>query len=424
MTDPTPSPLPACASAALPAPEVAVCMDVPAHRQLPDLHTASVTAPSAAAHAASQSDVTLASTRASVQPGTSAIVSAAPEPASGNRSTPPIETASAPAVVVPEIPVRGEATAPVMPAGPGLELVVRTGADGSFSLWSEAFGEGFHSGRGALREARETFLNPSELQRFQPGSRIRVLEVCVGTGCNLAALLEACSSRQLRLDWTGLELDPQPLRLALSQPAFRAPWQPGTLRVLEHLQRRGEWQDGAEGSASRARMLWGDARQTLQRLQQHQAGRFDLIWHDAFSPQRCPQLWSLEFLGDQTRLLRSEGRWISYSSAAAVREALRLAGLQLAALQLQPYAVNHGQIWSGGTIASPSALPPSDLWRELSAMEQEHLACAAGEPYRDSSRTAPAAEMLAARQQAQAEALANGSRSSSSAWRRRWSVQG
>jgi hypothetical protein len=42
------------------------------------------------------------------------------------------------------------------------------GADGSFSLWSHSFGEGFHSGRGALREARETFLAPSQLERFPP----------------------------------------------------------------------------------------------------------------------------------------------------------------------------------------------------------------------------------------------------------------
>lgn len=308
--------------------------------------------------------------------------------------------------------------------GPGQGLVVRMGADGSFSLWSEAFGEGFHSARGALREARETFLDPSELQRFPPGSRLRVLEVCVGTGCNLAVLLEACRARGLQLDWTGLELDPEPLRLALSQPAFRAAWQTGTLQVLEQLRQSGDWRGAEQQAASRAQLFWGDARRTLQRLRAAQVGGFDLIWHDAFSPQRCPQLWSLEFLRDLTGLLRPEGRWISYSSAAAVRQALQQAGLWLAALQLQPYAVSHGQIWSGGTMASPCAFPPSALWRELSAMEREHLASSAGEPYRDPSGTATTEQILVARQQAQAESLATGRRGSSSAWRRRWGVQG
>lgn len=313
--------------------------------------------------------------------------------------------------------------APQAAGGPGQGLVVRTGGDGSFSLWSEAFAEGFHSGRGALREARETFLHPSELERFASGSTIHVLEVCVGTGCNLAVLHEACSQRGLHLDWSGLELDPEPLRLALSQPAFRAPWQPGTLQVLDQLQQAGGWHAGVEGTASCGRMVWGDARQTLQRLQDGQPGRFDLIWHDAFSPQRCPQLWSLEFLRRLTGLLRPGGRWISYCSAAAVREALQQAGLQLVSLQRHSDVVSHGQLWSGGTVASPSALPPSGLWRPLSAMERAHLASAAGEPYRDPSGTAPADQILAERQQAQAEALANGRRGSSSAWRRCWGLE-
>ncbi|MFM7085791.1 MAG: MnmC family methyltransferase [Cyanobium sp.] len=342
------------------------------------------------------------------------------------------------------------------PPQPGQGLTMRTGRDGSFSLWSESFQEGFHSGRGAVREARETFLQPSELQRFSPGSTLRVLEVCVGTGCNLAVLLEACASRGLHLDWTGLELDPEPLRLALAQPHFRAPWQPQTLRILEQLQTAGAWSIKAGGevatasqtaasnaratgsdadrsaqkrsepvqSSSCGRMLWGDARQMLQQRRRQKSAAFDLIWHDAFSPQRCPQLWTLEFLGDLTRLLGPEGRWISYCSAAAVREALRLTGLQLVALPSARNSANPPQAWSGGTVASPSALPASPLWRALSPMELEHLASSAAEPYRDPTGAATAEAILSARQQAQAEALACGTRSSSSAWRRRWRLEG
>ena len=63
--------------------------------------------------------------------------------------------------------------------------------DGSFSLFSTAVGEGFHSGRGALAEARSKFVAPAALERWGPGARLRVVDVCVGTGCNTAALLEA-----------------------------------------------------------------------------------------------------------------------------------------------------------------------------------------------------------------------------------------
>lgn len=311
------------------------------------------------------------------------------------------------------------------PAGVGQGLVVREGADGSFSLWSEAFAEGFHSGRGALREARETFLAPSQLERVGAGERLVVVEVAVGTGSNLALLLEACAEREIVLEWWGLELDPEPLALALEAPPFRRPWQAGTLRVLDQVLERGSWRS----ERSSGRMLWGDARQTLAKLGRQRRGLVDLVWHDAFSPRRCPQLWTVEVLGAAAALLAPEGRWISYSSAAAVRETLRLLGLNLAALVIQGAPPSLGKAWSGGTVASPAplgsaALVPSPLWRELSAMERDHLASAAGEPYRDPNGTATASAILTSRLEAQATAFASGMRTSSSAWRRRWGVRG
>ena len=145
------------------------------------------------------------------------------------------------------------------------------GADGSFSLWSQSVGEGFHSGRGALREARETFLAPSQLERFAPGARLKVVEVAVGTGTNLALLLEACAAQSLQLEWWGLELDPRPLQLALAADSFRRPWQPATLQALEQLLLHGRWR----GQGATCQLLWGDARSTLQGLLGEQRGQID-----------------------------------------------------------------------------------------------------------------------------------------------------
>jgi len=348
------------------------------------------------------------------------------------------------------------------------ELTIRQGADGSFSLWSPRFGEGFHSRRGALREARETFLAPSQLERFSPGQRLTVVEVCGGTGTNLALLLEGCAELGLELEWWGLELDPAPLQLALAEPKFRSQWNPQTLKTLETLSERGCWQQGSgqqscgqqscwQQGAGSGRMLWGDARQTLPHLLEQRRGLVDLIWHDAFSPQRCPQLWTVEVLGSLAELLDNEGRWISFCSAAAVREGLRLANLNVVALAtaddarlgkpdstlaaeaegvegaeegveraddcLKPDpSADLRRAWSSGTLASRSPLAASAVWRRLTAMEREHLACSAGEPYRDPSGTAEAAAIQAYRREAQADSLARGERTPSSAWRRRWGL--
>jgi tRNA U34 5-methylaminomethyl-2-thiouridine-forming methyltransferase MnmC len=298
-------------------------------------------------------------------------------------------------------------------------LAIRQGADGSFSLWSEAFGEGFHSGRGAVREARETFLAPSELERFRPGQRLTVVEVAVGTGTNTAVLLEACGKAGLQLEWWGLELDPAPLELALGEPKFRGQWQPQSLATLETLRDRGNW----ENPDSCGRVLWGDGRRTLPRLLEQRRNLVDLVWHDAFSPQHCPQLWTVEFLARLVGLLAPEGRWISYCSAAAVRQALQLEGLALAAVATQTTESQHQPAWSGGTIASLQDLAPAAHWRPLSTMEQEHLNCSAGEPYRDPGGTANAEEIVEQRRVAQATALRRGDSSASNALRKRWGVE-
>lgn len=293
-------------------------------------------------------------------------------------------------------------------------LQPRVGADGSFSLFSQRFGEGFHGPIGALREARAKFVEPAQLERFAPGSRLQVVDVGFGLGTNSAALLEAAGARGLDLAVHGLELDPEPLRRALTAPECRRQWQPATVAMLEALLAQGRWQ----GGCSRAELLWGDARQRageLLRARQLQRG-CDLVLLDAFSPQRCPELWSLEFLSVLARLLKPDGRLLTYCCAAAVRRSLQLAGLQLASIAGPPPA------WSFGTAASPGPLAPppgaDGPLRPLTPMELEHLATRAAEPYRDPSGRSGSAAILAARQRAQASSRAG----STSAWRRRWGL--
>lgn len=293
----------------------------------------------------------------------------------------------------------------------------RIAADGSFSLWSERFAEGFHGAIGARREAQEKFVRPAGLECWPAGRTLTVVDVGVGLGTNTAALLEAASQRGLRLRWWGLELDRRPLQRALAEARFRQQWPPQAVELLEQLAGTGHWRSGA-GSGE---LLWGDARHHLPGLLEQQRGRCHLVLLDAFSPQHCPELWSEEFLGRLAALLAPRGRLLTYSSAAAVRGSLLRAGLTLTTIT--PPA-DQGQVparWSLGTAASPSPLSDGGgVLRPLSPMEREHLATRAAEPYRDPSGTRTAPEILAARRQAQADSAAP----STSAWRRRWGLEG
>ena len=261
---------------------------------------------------------------------------------------------------------------------PGPELLPRVGRDGSFSLYSRGVDEGFHSAAGALQEARAKFVVPAALERFAPGRQLVVAEVAVGTGTNTAAMLAAGAAAGLELDWWGLELDRRPLALALADTGFRAQWPAAVIEQLEEL-------------TSGPRLRFGDGRHRLPELLGPLGGRCDLVLLDAFSPPRCPQLWSLEFLERLVRLLRPDGRLLTYSSAAAVRRCLLDLGLDVRAIR--PAEGRSGR-WSAGTVAGFAPLAPHPALRLLEPFERQHLASRSGLPYRDPTGNATAAEIL------------------------------
>ena len=146
---------------------------------------------------------------------------------------------------------------------------------------------------------------------------------------------------------------------------------------------------------------------------------FDLILLDAFSPQRCPQLWSEEFLSALAERLKPGGRLITYSRSAAVRASLRRAGMQLFSLLAAP---GERLGWSSGTMAvrrGGEECPTNGAgWRLLSEMELEHLSTRAAVPFRDSSGTGTTDEILSRRKLEQDCCDLEATNS----WQRRWGL--
>ncbi|MBD2160302.1 hypothetical protein H6F46_06295 [Limnothrix sp. FACHB-1083] len=320
-------------------------------------------------------------------------------------------------------------------------LSIEPTADGSVTFRSERFGETFHSRQGAWQEALSKFVEPTHLpQRATSQPVIRILDVCYGLGYNTAAALTAlwALNPACAVEWVGLELDPVatraalPYLLATARSAGAAlglaePILGAIAQLLTDLAEQGQAAWPAPASVTpkfstpelitpelitspsptpqfRGQLLWGDARQTLRPVLDR-SFRADAVFLDPFSPPRCPQLWTVEFLGMVSRCLAPDGRLATYSCAAAVRSALLAAGLQLGA------TVPFGRRWPG-TVAAfvPLDLPP------LSAQEQEHLQTKAAVPYRDPHLTDDAATILDRKNQEQARSPLE----PTSRWKRRW----
>ncbi len=257
------------------------------------------------------------------------------------------------------------------------ELIEVLTKDGSYSLRSVFFQENFHSLFGALEETKLKFTATSNLTRFQ-GKSLNVLDICFGLGYNSASLLNELIKQKSCLNLYALEIDKKPLEYSLRNKSFLKLWAPKVKKIFESLYQK----DYFEDQFFKCNLLWGDARKKINIIPS--SIKFDLIYLDSFSPQKCPQLWTIEFLSKVTEKLNSQGYLITYSSSAAVRKTLRNLGLEV--FNIKPY-FNKRTFWSQGTVAiskfDKNTLKPNLNLEKLSLMEEEHLLTKASVPYRD-----------------------------------------
>jgi len=292
------------------------------------------------------------------------------------------------------------------------ELSLNQTLDGSFSLHSNYFQEGFHDNTGAIAEAKAKFIRPAELNNLKSKKPLRILDVCVGLGYNTACALEETQKMSLDINWWGLEIDQRPLKIALGSKNFRNNWSNKTLKSLEEISKNSSWRN----SSSKGEMLWGDARDWIRKLPQNI--NFHLIMLDPFSPKKCPELWTQEFLRDISIRLAPKGRIVTYCTAAAIRSSLQDSGLGL--LSINPLS-RDSKRWSNGTIAMHSEeftqhKQENGNWHQLTQMEREHLLTRAAIKYRDPSGKDSSAQIIQRRKQEQETSKLE----STSSWQKRW----
>jgi len=249
--------------------------------------------------------------------------------------------------------------------------------DGSYTLRSLFYQDNFHSLLGALEETKSKFTVPSNLQRFK-GKSLNVLDICFGLGYNSASLINELIKQKSYLNLYALEIDKMPLEYSLRNKSFLKLWNPKVKKIFESLFHK----DYFEDQFFKCSVLWGDARDKINIIPS--SIKFDLIYLDGFSPQKCPQLWTIEFLSKVAEKLNSQGYLITYSSSAAVRKTLRNIGLEI--FKIKPN-FNNETFWSQGTVAIPkfdkNKLKLNFNFEKLSIMEEEHLLTKASIPYRD-----------------------------------------
>jgi tRNA U34 5-methylaminomethyl-2-thiouridine-forming methyltransferase MnmC len=206
------------------------------------------------------------------------------------------------------------------------KIEVRTTADGSPTLYVPALDEHYHSHHGAAQESRHVFiaaglaplLAARQEQPRQP--HLRLLEIGLGTGLNALLTLEAAAPAGATIAYDGYET------VQLSAAAVTA--------------LAAQWADNAMLNQAFAQLHaapWGEPlalapgfslTKVLAEVQAASlpAAHYDLIYFDAFAPEKQPELWTEDVFAQLYAAAAPGAVLVSYCAQGQFRRNLRAAG--------------------------------------------------------------------------------------------------
>lgn len=202
-----------------------------------------------------------------------------------------------------------------------------TTSDGSHTLYVPELDEHYHSIHGAVQESEFIFIKNGF--DFCGDDPLNIFEVGFGTGLN--ALLTAIKSNKGKREVFYTSVDNHPLDEditgSLNFPKFAGK---DGKRIFEliHAANWGEMQNICRNFY--LRKIKADI------TTYSAAGSFNLIYFDAFGPDKQPKVWSMEVFKMISDITVKNGVLVTYSSKGDVKRNLRASGFKVARLPGPP----------------------------------------------------------------------------------------
>lgn len=200
-------------------------------------------------------------------------------------------------------------------------------ADGSYTLFVPELDEHYHSVKGALTESEHIFINMG-LKHSQV-TEPNLLEIGFGTGLNAFLTLLEAEKSQRKIHFTTIErfpLDLETIR-TMNYPAQVAPDHANQYEALH----TAPWNTDASITPFF----------TLHKLEAdftcyEFAKGYDVIYFDAFAPEKQPEMWSQELFNQLYAVLNEGGILTTYCAKGVIRRMLQTAGFTVERLPGPP----------------------------------------------------------------------------------------
>jgi tRNA U34 5-methylaminomethyl-2-thiouridine-forming methyltransferase MnmC len=209
-------------------------------------------------------------------------------------------------------------------------LQIITTKDGSQSLLNPELNETYHSIHGARQESLHVFIKNGLdfVVQHQTKRSIKILEIGFGTGLNALLTTQYARENGVAIEYTTLEAFP--VNESIWQQLTYA--QSETERVIFYKLHHEPWDQWTEISPG---FMLKKLNTTLQ-LVSFDHNYFDLVYFDAFAPNKQPEMWELPMLQKTVNALTPGGIFVTYCAKGQLKRDLTYVGAKVEALQGPP----------------------------------------------------------------------------------------
>ncbi|MDR1222369.1 MAG: tRNA (5-methylaminomethyl-2-thiouridine)(34)-methyltransferase MnmD [Tannerella sp.] len=214
-----------------------------------------------------------------------------------------------------------------------MQTKIRVTGDGSHTLYVPEIDECYHSAHGAVQESMHIFINAGLhvfLSAGKPGrfeadagtmkekDRVKVLETGFGTGLNVYLTLSEAERLKTAIHYTSLELYPLAAdeALRLNYPEILH----ADRRLFEKIH-LSPWEEDVDITP-----YFTLRKVKVDFIAYEPMEVFDVVYFDAFSPEKQPELWSEDGFGKIYAHSGSGAVLTTYCAKGAVRRVLQSAG--------------------------------------------------------------------------------------------------
>lgn len=208
-----------------------------------------------------------------------------------------------------------------------MRVTIETTADGSPTFYREDLDEHYHSVKGALAESRHVYIHSGWQAAALSGGLVRVFEVGFGSGLNAALTAEAAIERAAATEYFSVEL--YPLDTIVTE-LYAETLPPGVKEAFM-----------AVNSSPWQQSTWINPYFSLTKIEDNLLSmslpeHLDVVYFDAFAPEKQPEMWHEEVFRKIYRAMRPGGILTTYCAKGAIRRMLGSIGFETERLNGPP----------------------------------------------------------------------------------------